>query len=347
MNKKAVKILVGGTVLVSAFSAAVPAAAGAAVYVQEAEAEEVSMECEQEYEGDFYPGEASPEISEWWGGFYPEDPQWETEYQIFDDLQVWEEEGNPDEEADPDSLEYLWSFDESELEGADPKRADLLEENQKTEAAPEKNMADEIWIGLYPLAQYPEFPTGCEVTSLTMALNYEGFDVSIGEIADRYLEKGEPGSKSYREIFWGDPRSSESFGCFAPVIVKAANQYLEDQGSDKRAVDLSGTELEDLYEELRCGYPVLVWGSMYIDTDIVEVGSWEIDGETVTWPGNEHCMVLVGFDTEENTVRVCDPLRGIMVYDKDQFERHYDRLERQAIVIKKQERSGEAAEKEE
>ncbi len=331
MRKKLAKILRGGSVFLAVLSIAVSNGNYGVIYAQE-------MEYPPWESGE---EEFDPSISQWWEEFYPEDPQWETEFEIYDDPETWEED------TDPNSLEYLWSFDESELEGADPKRADLLEENQGIEVTLEKNLSDQIWIGVYPLAQYPEFPTGCEVTSLTMVLNYEGFDVSIGEIADNYLEKGEPGSQSYREIFWGNPRSAESFGCFAPVIVNAANQYLEEQGSEKRAIDLTGTDLEDLYEELRYGYPVLVWGSMYIDTDIVETGSWEIDGETVTWPGNEHCMVLVGFDLEENTVRVCDPLRGIMVYDKDKFERHYIQLECQAVVIKEQEESISAIDPEE
>lgn len=281
-------------------------------------------------------GEAFPEPGD---GFfigieeeYFEEPFLESYRDYFEDSEREEMQ----ETEDLNSLESLWSFDESELEGADPKRADLLEENKGKEIILKKNLSDQIWIGVYPLAQYPDFPTGCEVTSLTMVLNYEGFDVTIGELADDYLKKVEPASASYREAFWGDPRSPESFGCFAPVIIDAANRYLEDQKSDKRVIDLTGTELEDLYEELRYGYPVIVWGSMYIDREIVNIGSWEIDGEMVTWPGNEHCMVLTGFDLENDTVRVCDPLRGIMVYDREAFEHHYIEMECQAIVIRQE-----------
>ena len=72
---------------------------------------------------------------------------------------------------------------------------------------------------------------------------------------------------------------------------------------------------------------------MYIDQEIVEIGSWEIDGEQVTWPGNEHCMVLTGFSLKNDTVKVCDPLRGIVDYDRTAFERHYNDMERQAIII--------------
>lgn len=277
------------------------------------------------------------------------DPLWEEEYEpleeeewiVHEEYYNYEEEGYAQETEETygelESLEYLWNFDEQMMEGADPKRIDLLKENEGKNVKPKRNDADEIWIGVYPLAQYPDFPTGCEVTSMTMVLNYEGFDVTIGELADKYLKKGIPASASYREIFWGDPRSSEAFGCFAPVLVDAANKYLKEQKSDKRAIDLTGTKFEDLYEELRYGYPVIVWGSMYIDQDIIEIGSWEIDGEEVTWPGNEHCMVLTGFNLEEDTVRVCDPLRGIMIYDRSSFEDHYNKMECQAIVIRQEE----------
>ncbi len=183
------------------------------------------------------------------------------------------------------------------------------------------------------ILQNPELPTGCEVTSLTMALRFAGYDVSKEELADQFLDKAPPGSVSYKAAFWGDPRQAESFGCYAPVIVKAANKYLASQKSDKTAHNLTGASLDDLLSEVRMGYPVIVWGSMYIDEEIVFSYGWDIEGETITWPSNEHCMLLIGFDLENNSVIVCDPLNGIVSYDKDAFQRHYETLEQQAIVI--------------
>ena len=340
MKKKLTKKWIKGTILLAAFSTVISLTKGMTAYAESMEETWIEE----------FPGMSYEEYDEQYSGNEEEliDLEWETEFEIFypDDLRPWESFEETEDLEISESLEDLWSFDESELDGADPKRADLLEENEGKEVTLEKNWSDEIWIGVYPLAQYPEFPTGCEVTSLTMVLNYEGFDVTIGELADWYLEKGEPASKSYREIFWGDPRSPEAFGCFAPVIADTANRYLEKQGTDKRAIDLSGTPLENLYEELRYGYPVLVWGSMYIDRDIVPVGSWEIDGETVIWYGNEHCMVLTGFDLKEDTVTVCDPLRGIMVYDRERFEEHYIQMECQAIVIREEEKTPVISDKE-
>lgn len=195
------------------------------------------------------------------------------------------------------------------------------------------NMEGRIQLEAESILQYPELPTGCEVTSLTMALRFAGYDVSKEELADQFLDKAAPGTVSYKTAFWGDPRQADSFGCYAPVIVKAANKYLANQESEKTAYNLTGASLDDLLAEVRMGYPVIVWGSMYIDEEIVFSYGWDIDGETVTWPSNEHCMLLIGFDTANNSVIVCDPLSGIVSYDKNAFQRHYDTLEKQAIVI--------------
>lgn len=207
-----------------------------------------------------------------------------------------------------------------------------LLERQRADGITE-NTDNKIQLDAESILQNPELPTGCEVTSLAMALSFHGYGISKEKLADEYLEKAAPGTVSYRTAFWGDPRKEDSFGCFAPVITKAANQFLAKKKSPHMAYNLTGTPLDDLLVEIRMGYPVIVWGSMYINGEIVFSYGWEIDGETVTWPSNEHCMLLIGFDTETNSVIVCDPLAGITSYDKNAFQHHYDTLEQQAIVI--------------
>lgn len=216
--------------------------------------------------------------------------------------------------------------------GADPVTVHDLMERQEADGLL-RNGDSRIQLEAESILQYPELPTGCEVTSLTMALRFAGYDVSKEELADRYLDKASPGTVSYKAAFWGDPRQAESFGCYAPVIVNAANKYLTEQKSPKRAYDLTGTSLDDILAEIRMGCPAIVWGSMYINEEIIFSYGWDIDGETVMWPSNEHCMLLIGFDTEKNSVIVCDPLEGIVSYDKNAFQHHYETLEQQAIVI--------------
>ena len=48
--------------------------------------------------------------------------------------------------------------------------------------------------------QNPELPTGCEITALTIVLNYLGYDVDKLTMADKYLDKG-PVGKLYSCLF--------------------------------------------------------------------------------------------------------------------------------------------------
>lgn len=68
-------------------------------------------------------------------------------------------------------------------------------------------------IDIDEILQNPELPTGCEVTSLAMVLNYWGYDIDKLTLATDYLKKGEIGSVNFKEAFVGDPRSAEAYGC--------------------------------------------------------------------------------------------------------------------------------------
>ena len=78
------------------------------------------------------------------------------------------------------------------------------------------------------LDQSKEAPTGCESVSSVMLLNYLGYQVSIGEFLDKYLDheffgekNGELWGPDPHERFVGNPRDPEALGCYAPVIVNA------------------------------------------------------------------------------------------------------------------------------
>ena len=183
-----------------------------------------------------------------------------------------------------------------------------------------------------PVSQYPELPTGCEVTALTSVLNFFGFNVDKGTLSDDYLDKGPVFRTDFNEAFVGDPRSEYSYGCYAPVIEKAANKYLSERFSAFRAFKCIGLDFDSLFNFTDNGIPVIVWTTLnlvpgyYTDT-------WTADnGNTVTWYRNEHCMVLLGDDDDK--VYTADPTTGrIVTYDKSLFETRYNELFRQAVVI--------------
>lgn len=185
--------------------------------------------------------------------------------------------------------------------------------------------------GITPTCQYPELPTGCEMTSLAIALNYFGLSVDKCDLADRYLDKKPVGEADFYQFFVGDPRDESSFGCYAPVVVNAANRYLDQAGSEMEAYDYTGSELKDLFPFLDAGVPVIIWATLDLAEGSYTV-TWNIDGKDLTWFSPEHCMVLVGYG--QKTVWVADPVYGkIRDFPMELFESRYQDLHQQAVIL--------------
>lgn len=187
--------------------------------------------------------------------------------------------------------------------------------------------------GFKAISQLPDLPTGCEVTSLTMALNYKGVSADKNDIANNYLEKGKAGETDPKEKFIGNPTGSgsENFGCYAPVIVKTANKYLQAKNSSLKAKDVSGGELESLFSYIDKGTPVIVWGTIDCQ-EAKNTVTWTVNGKEVKWYSPEHCMCLCGYS--ENKISVGDPMKGSVVeYDIKSFKKAYNSLFKQAVVI--------------
>jgi uncharacterized protein YvpB len=174
-----------------------------------------------------------------------------------------------------------------------------------------------------------KYPTGCESVSTVMLLNYLGYDITVDEFIDKYLEKNdfyENNGVLYgpdpRKCFCGSPYDPDSFGCYAPVICTALRNVLEGEcrTADKTQVmggcktqkdiepgvcghdviDETGTDMDRLLREyIDKGMPVIFWACIDMREPIVGP-EWKLmaTGETFTWISNEHCMLLVGYDDE-------------------------------------------------
>ena len=194
-----------------------------------------------------------------------------------------------------------------------------------------QNLREDLLNNFKVIHQHPELPTGCEITSLTMTLNYYGFDVDKLYMADYYLPKGDIGTVNFWYSFVGNPRTYYSYGCYAPCIVKAANDYLGDHGSGLRARSIIGQPLVSLFQYIDQGIPVIIWGTMNCVQGYYST-TWEIDGETITWYACEHCLVLIGYD--DTYVYLADPDTGdVSVFTIGTFERSYNSLYKQAVIL--------------
>lgn len=201
---------------------------------------------------------------------------------------------------------------------------------------------DSYVMDMETIYQTPELPTGCEITALTMAMQYQGFDVSKTVMAEDYLPKSSNwyyvGDKRYgpdfRQVFAGNPFSASGYVCGAPAIVTAANGFLENAGSSWQAFDLTGTDPEDLYSLVLQDIPVVVW----ITIDMVNrpiSGGWYVEetGEYLEWSKMDHCGVLMGVD--DSSVTINDPIAGVVTASKSRFESVYEQRGMQSVAILK------------
>lgn len=188
-------------------------------------------------------------------------------------------------------------------------------------------------LNMDTLLQNPELPTGCESVALTMVLNYWGYPIAKTRLVDEYLVYNED---NFAAGYVGDPYSDEGAGVFSPGLTKTANAYLEDQSSELEARNISGCEFSKLYDYVEAGYPVIVWTTMYMSEPVATDNFCEYEGHEYQWFSNEHCVVFMGFHKDTNEVVINDPLEGIVYRDATDFEEIFDRMGKQAVIIREQ-----------
>lgn len=227
-----------------------------------------------------------------------------------------------------DACDYA-EDDESEVsyesENVEADEPEIVTENE-TIVASSYRIKDFEWLG-----QYPELPTGCEITSLTSVLNYYGYDVDKEVMADDYLEKG---SGSFYKMFLGNPRSEHGFGCMSQPIADAAKKYFDNNSADMIVENVSGMDLDEVFQYVAKGLPMIVWNTMGM-LPSYESYKYDADGETLTWRSQEHCVVVIGYDYDAGVVYVSDPMAGIVTRDMETFRTRYEELNRQAVLVMK------------
>ncbi len=212
----------------------------------------------------------------------------------------------------------------TEVTTEEPKRPEKIDSN-------DPDFPECYDIELELIEQYPELPAGCESVSLTMILNYYGFDLDKKYIVDNHLVY----SSNFVLGYCGDPYSySVGGGCYAPGMTDTANDFLSKNGNQYQAVNITGTELEDLFEYIAAGHPVLVWTTINMAYPNKSYYEYDNEGNPYGWDTNEHCVALTGYDFKANTVTVYDPIAGTLYRDMTSFKDTYDSMYQMAIILK-------------
>lgn len=178
--------------------------------------------------------------------------------------------------------------------------------------------------------QNPELPNGCEITSAAIVLNYLGFEVDKVTLAEEYLPRCVPYWEADPRVeFMGNPEDELAFYCLPGAVVTAVNDYLEDVDAGYTAVDISGAAVEELYQWVAGGYPVLVWTTrafsepLYNDTFLLPDGDRPYS--------NSHCLVLTGYD--DDTCYLADPMLEVETVERERFAESYLERGQYAVVI--------------
>jgi len=202
---------------------------------------------------------------------------------------------------------------------------------------------DSILLDVPYISQKNLLPTGCELVSAMMVLKYYGTDVSINDIVDNTFcdfpatINGRNCGYHPSDAFAGNPWDASSFGCYPPVVVEMMNKLLP---ASRRAVDVSGMELSALAETfLPREIPVLVWATIAMVETYPSIGWYLLDenGEPTDtwfeWPANEHCLVLVGYDSTRYYFN--DPYNGygLVSYPRERVETRYAEMGKMAAVV--------------
>ena len=149
----------------------------------------------------------------------------------------------------------------------------------ETPVPEETVIPDSLMLEVPLILQRPELPTGCEIVSATMLLQYEGIEMEASRLALEIPYDQEDPNLGYV----GDPFTTGGWTIYPSALEETIRQYIP------TAYDMTGATLEDLKQQLSNGKPVVVWLS------------W-MHGFTL------HSVIVTGYD--ENGIFFNDPWTG-------------------------------------
>lgn len=185
------------------------------------------------------------------------------------------------------------------------------------------------------ISQYPELPTGCEVTALAMALQYYGVEVSKTTLADEMpydrtlLVRDQEGVI----VSWGDPEVGyvgNPYELGVTINPKPLKTLLNKYRSG--GIAFYGKDFKDIVPYVRKGNPVIVW--ITLNYELLEERTWITPkGKVIHSPRPLHVVVVTGFDHEFVYVNDSDSNEKNAKIPISQFIKIYDAMGRRALVV--------------
>ncbi|MBB6453086.1 uncharacterized protein YvpB [Salirhabdus euzebyi] len=188
------------------------------------------------------------------------------------------------------------------------------------------------------IAQMPQLPRGCEVTSLAMLLGHAGVHVDKMTLASEIKRDPTPYQEKDGNIYFGNPHTGfvgnmytfdqPGLGVYHRPIAELGEKYLPG-----RIVDLTGNSFEAVYEQLDNGKPVWVINTSwfaYVPDEYWE--TWNTPTGTIRVTKKEHSVLVTGYD--ENYIYFNDPLavQKHKKVNKSSFIAGWNQMGNQAIT---------------
>lgn len=152
------------------------------------------------------------------------------------------------------------------------------------------------------ILQYPELPTGCEITSITQILQYTGAKVDKIALANEMPKhKNDP-----HKGFVGSPFKNSGWTVYPKALEKLVKKYA---GSSKI---MTKSSIKDLKNQLSKGKPIAVW--------VAKWDQWFL-----------HCVVLTGYDNKYFYYNDCSSNKKNAKITIDSFYKKWERWGYQAI----------------
>ncbi|WP_394235651.1 C39 family peptidase [Niallia oryzisoli] len=174
---------------------------------------------------------------------------------------------------------------------------------------------DSILIDAPIVNQLPELPRGCEVTSLTMLLQFAGVEVDKMTLAEKIIKEPSTYRKENDVIYFGHPNDgfvgdmysfhNPGLGVYHKPIKELADQYLPG-----RMIDLTGGDFQELKIHLSDNRPVwVITNTAYSRLPESKFQTWQTPNGPVKITYKEHSVLLTGYDSQY--IYFNDPLTGV------------------------------------
>lgn len=184
------------------------------------------------------------------------------------------------------------------------------EAKKKEEEQAKKNPPKSVLLDVPVVSQLPELKNGCEITSLTMMLNYNGISVDKMTLADKVKKDTTPITYNGSSIgSWGNPNvgfvgditgKSPGYSIYPEPLKPLVEEYMPG-----KSLILNGVDYSDIEKVLADKRPVVVWVTVDFKPPTRQA-QWVSNGVNITVNLSQHAVLLTGYD--ENNVYYNDPL---------------------------------------